>query len=214
MIYSERLRVFLHAMEQPDEYFDSLRAQAQEAGIPIIRKEMERFLQVLLELKKPDRILEVGTATGYSALWMASVTPKQVKITTIEKDALRAGKARRAFERSEWGGRISLLEADAADALAALPDQAYDFIFMDAAKAQYIAFLPQVLRVLCPGGVLVSDNVLQDGVILEPHTALAHRDRTIHTRMREYLRALKKDERLITSIVPIGDGAAVTMLLH
>jgi predicted O-methyltransferase YrrM len=212
MIYSERLRVFLHAMERPDVYFDGLRREAEETGIPIIRKEMERFLQVLLELKNPRQILEVGTATGYSALWMASVTPVKAQITTIERDALRAEKARRAFSCSPWGERIGLIEADAATVLDGLKEDTYDFVFMDAAKGQYITFLPQVLRLMKEGGVLVSDNVLQDGLILEPHTALSHRDRTIHMRMREYLRALKRNENLTTSVVPIGDGAAVSIL--
>ena len=142
---------------------------------------------------------------------MASFAPEYGRITTIEKDALRAEKARGAFERSAWGGRIRLIESDAQDALKDLEEDSFDFVFMDAAKAQYLAFLPQVLRVLRSGGTLVSDNVLLDGVILEPHTALAHRDRTIHQKMRAYLRALRSNDALVTSIVPIGDGAAVTV---
>lgn len=211
MIYGERLRVFLHAMDRPDAFFDDLRMKEEAEGIPIIRKEMESFLQVLFEMKKPEQILEVGTATGYSALRMASFAPEYGRITTIEKDALRAEKARGAFERSAWGGRIRLIESDAQDALKDLEEDSFDFVFMDAAKAQYLAFLPQVLRVLRSGGTLVSDNVLLDGVILEPHTALAHRDRTIHQKMRAYLRALRSNDALVTSIVPIGDGAAVTV---
>ena len=211
MIYGERLRVFLHAMDRPDAFFDDLRMKEEAKGIPIIRKEMESFLQVLFEMKKPEQILEVGTATGYSALRMASFAPEYGRITTIEKDALRAEKARGAFERSAWGGRIRMIESDAQDALKDLEEDSFDFVFMDAAKAQYLAFLPQVLRVLRSGGTLVSDNVLLDGVILEPHTALAHRDRTIHQKMRAYLRALRSNDALVTSIVPIGDGAAVTV---
>ncbi len=211
MIYGKRLRVFLHAMDRPDAFFDDLRMKEEAEGIPIIRKEMESFLQVLFEMKKPEQILEVGTATGYSALRMASFAPEYGRITTIEKDALRAEKARGAFERSAWGGRIRLIESDAQDALKDLEEDSFDFVFMDAAKAQYLAFLPQVLRVLRSGGTLVSDNVLLDGVILEPHTALAHRDRTIHQKMRAYLRALRSNDALVTSIVPIGDGAAVTV---
>ncbi len=211
MIYGERLRVFLHAMDRPDAFFDDLRMKEEAEGIPIIRKEMESFLQVLFEMKKPEQILEVGTATGYSALRMASFAPEYGRITTIEKDALRAEKARGAFERSAWGGRIRMIESDAQDALKDLEEDSFDFVFMDAAKAQYLAFLPQVLRVLRAGGTLVSDNVLLDGVILEPHTALAHRDRTIHQKMRAYLRALRSNDALVTSIVPIGDGAAVTV---
>ncbi len=192
-------------------FFESLRLKAEADQVPIIRREMESFLQVLLELKKPADILEVGSATGYSAMRMASFTPDFVQITTIEKDALRAASARSNFQKSEWAQRISLIEGDALEALKVLESGAYDFIFMDAAKGQYIHFLPEALRVLKTGGVLVSDNVLQDGMILEPHTAVDPRDRTIYQRMRTYLRVLKRTDGLLTSIVPVGDGASVTI---
>ena len=215
MIYSDRLRTFLHALEGPvregDYPFDRLRLQAQEERVPLIRLEMERFLQVLLELKRPQHILEVGTAVGYSAMRMASFTSPDVKITTIENYELRIEEARRNFAACPWSGRISLIEGDALQVLRTLDDSAYDFIFMDAAKAQYIHFLPDVLRVLKTGGLLVSDNVLQDGVILESHYAVERRDRTIYRRMRDYLKVLCRTEGLTTSVVPIGDGAAVTL---
>ncbi len=235
MIYSERLQVFLHACDRPDGlesssadicdeqlsedsaagrqmgYFESLRRKAEEDRVPIIRREMESFLQVLLTMKKPLRILEVGAAIGYSAMRMASFTPEDVKITTIEKDVLRAVQARSNFEQSKWAGRIRLIEADAMEVLESLESEAYDFIFMDAAKGQYLHFLPQILRVLKTDGILVSDNVLQDGMILQPRQAVEPRDRTIYERMRAYLRVLKRTEGLVTSIVPIGDGASVTV---
>ena len=215
MIYSERLQTFLGALEGPlkeGEYpFDRLRKQARENGVPIIRPEMERFLQVLLELEKPERILEVGTATGYSAMRMASFTPDDVTITTIENYALRAEEARRNFASCPWKDRIFLIEGDAADVLGTLESGSYGMVFMDAAKAQYIHFLPDVLRILKTGGLLVSDNVLQDGVILEPRCAVERRDRTIHRRIREYLLLLSRTDGLVTSVVPIGDGAAVTV---
>ena len=215
MIYSDRLRTFLHALEGParegDYPFDRLRLQAQEERVPLIRLEMERFLQVLLELKRPQHILEVGTAVGYSAMRMASFTSPDVKITTIENYEPRIEEARRNFAACPWSGRISLIEGDALQVLRTLDDNAYDFIFMDAAKAQYIHFLPDVLRVLKTGGLLVSDNVLQDGVILESHYAVERRDRTIYRRMRDYLKVLCRTEGLTTSVVPIGDGAAVTL---
>ena len=211
MIYDERIRVFLHAQDRPDPDFDDLRREAEADRIPIIRKEMESFLHVLLELKKPGSILEVGCGTGYSSLRMASYTPSHVQITTIEKDPLRAARARSIFSGSPLGERIRLIEQDAASVLPVLADASYGFLFMDAAKGQYLSFLPHALRVLEPGGVLVSDNVLQDGMILEPRTALEHRDRTIHARMREYLRVLKKREDAVTSVIPVGDGAAVTV---
>lgn len=215
MIYSDRLRTFLHALEGPSEEggypFDRLRLQAQADGVPIIRLEMERFLQILLELKKPEQILEVGTAIGYSAMRMASFTSSDVKITTIENYEPRLEQARRNFASCPWSERIFLIEGDAAQVLGTLETGAYDVVFMDAAKAQYIHFLPDALRVLKTGGLLISDNVLQDGVILESRYAVERRDRTIHRRMREYLKVLCRTEGLVTSVVPIGDGAAVTI---
>jgi len=215
MIYSDRLRTFLHALEGPvreGEYpFDRLRLQAQEEGVPLIRLEMERFLQVLLELKRPHKILEVGTAVGYSAMRMASFTSPDVMITTIENYEPRLKEARRNFAACPWSRRISLIEGDALEVLRTLDDSAYDFIFMDAAKAQYIHFLPDVLRVLKTGGLLVSDNVLQDGVILESHYAVERRNRTIYKRMREYLHEITHRDDLVTTILPIGDGLAVSV---
>ncbi len=252
MIYSERLQIFLHAMDRPDcagetdsaggmesfqnedsaggevsfqnedsaggrrvlrrdPDFEALRDRAGRDGVPIIRREMESFLQVLLEMIKPCHILEVGTATGYSAMRMASFTSEEVKITTIEKDVLRARQARSNFHQAKLDSRINLIEGDAEEVLQDLESEKYEFIFMDAAKGQYLHFLPQILRVLRCEGVLVSDNVLQDGMILEPRCAVEPRDRTIYDRMRRYLRTLKRTEGLVTSIVPIGDGASVTI---
>ena len=215
MIYSERLRVFLHALDGPDLpdrlRFAAFRKEQEAAGVPIIRREMESFLQVLLELKGPQRILEIGAAEGYSSLWMASCTSRETSLTTIEQDPDRILHAREHFGKYAFGERISLIEGDAQQVLPALDGAAYDFVFMDAAKAQYIHFLPDVLRVMKTGAVLVSDNVLQDGVILEPGSAVERRDRTIHRRMREYLKVLKQTDGLLTTVVPIGDGAAVTV---
>ena len=216
MVNNERLVTFLHSLDSGNgSYLDALQAEASGEGVPIIRQEMQSFLQLFLELKKPARILEVGTAVGFSALLMASFTPPDTEITTIENYEKRLVKARKNIASSPWNSRVELLEEDAAAALKRLlqerGEEIYDFIFMDAAKAQYICFLPDVLRLLSPGGVLISDNVLQDGVILESHYAVERRDRTIYKRMREYLYVLKHTEGLVTSIVPIGDGAAVSV---
>ena len=214
MIYSDRLRTFLHALEGPSEEggypFDRLRLQAQADGVPIIRLEMERFLQILLELKKPEQILEVGTAIGYSAMRMASFTSSDVKITTIENYEPRLEQARRNFASCPWSERIFLIEGDAAEILPGL-EGPFDFIFMDAAKGQYIRFLPEVIRLLRPGGVLLSDNVLKEGEILESKFVLTRRNRTIHKRMREYLTVISSDERLRTVLLETGDGAALSV---
>ena len=214
MVNDERLVTFLHSLDSGNgPYLDALQAEASGEGVPIIRQEMQSFLQLFLELKKPARILEVGTAVGFSALLMASFTLPYL-FTRITVCLNLAQMFLKGFD-ALWNSRVELLEEDAAAALKRLlqerGEEIYDFIFMDAAKAQYICFLPDVLRLLSPGGVLISDNVLQDGVILESHYAVERRDRTIYKRMREYLYVLKHTEGLVTSIVPIGDGAAVSV---
>lgn len=232
-----RLRTFLSSMDPSNGPFaDRIRREAEEEGVPIIRQDMESFLRVLLTLKKPSRVLEIGSAVGYSAILMALYTQNiGTVITTIEKDPGRAAAARENFRAalaegmtaggteentgllSGFGtvsfGRISLIEADASVVLRAMAEEGlrYDFIFMDAAKGQYIHFLPDISTILTDGGVLISDNVLQDMTVLDSRYALGRRDRTIHQRMREYLWVLKHTENLVTSIVPAGDGAAVTV---
>lgn len=163
-------------------------------------------------MKQPKRILEVGTAIGFSALLMSEYAPKDCKITTIEKYEKRIPLARENFKKAGKEDSITLLEGDASLILKELTDS-YDFIFMDAAKGQYIHFLPDILKLMPVGGVLVSDNVLQDGDVMESRFAVTRRDRTIHSRMREYLYELKHNELLCTDILPVGDGVTVSVKL-
>lgn len=189
---------------------DQIAREARAAHVPVIRQETAAFLKTMVAAVKPQRILEVGTAVGYSALLMAEVMPEQAHITTIEKFKPRIPLARKHFELAGKARCITLLEGDAEEILAAL-DQPFDFIFMDAAKGQYIHWLPRILELLKPGGVLISDNVLQDGDIIESRFAVERRNRTIHSRMREYLYCLKHTEELETSIIPIGDGVTLSV---
>ena len=129
---------------------------------------------------------------------------------TIENYKKRIPIARENFEKSGFADRITLIPGDAAEVLKTL-DGPYDFIFMDAAKGQYIHFLPEVLRLLDEHGVLITDNVLQDGDVIESHFVVERRNRTIHKRMREYLFELTHNPELLTSVVPLGDGIAITM---
>ena len=163
-----------------------------------------------LAMKKPARILEVGTAVGFSAILMAEYDPVPCQITTIENYEKRIPIARENFKRAGKEAQIALLEGDAAEVLKTLEDP-YDFIFMDAAKGQYIHYLPEVMRLLGTDGVLVSDNVLQEGDIIESRFAVERRNRTIHSRMREYLYELKHHDQLQTSIIPLGDGVALSV---
>jgi len=189
---------------------DELEQTALRMDVPIIRKEMQSLLKMMMVMNKPKQILEVGTAIGFSALLMAEYAPPGCHITTIEKYEKRIPLAKENFERFGRSHQITLLEGDATGILKELT-QTYDFIFMDAAKAQYVNYLPDILRLLEPGGVLLSDNVLQDGDIIESHFAIPRRNRTIHTRMREYLYTLKNHPLLETAILPLGDGVTVSV---
>lgn len=211
MIVNERMVTYINSLDQGHTPFlEELEARAREARVPIIRREMQSFLKTLLAMNQPQNILEVGTAVGFSALLMAQYGPCDCRITTIENYEKRIPVARENFRRAGMEDRITLLEGDAADILKDLKGP-YDLIFMDAAKGQYLHFLPELLRLLPVGGVLVSDNVLQDGDIIESHFAVERRNRTIYKRMREYLRRLKQDPRLSTSILPLGDGVTVSV---
>ncbi len=210
MIVDERMVTFIHSLEtENSEILETIEKEALDTFVPIIRKEMQSFLKVLLAIKKPKKILEVGTAIGFSAILMSEYAPKDCKITTIEKYEKRIPIARENFKRAGKEEQITLLEGDALEILKNL-DESFDFIFMDAAKAQYISYMPEVVRLLEKDGVLISDNVLQDGDIIESRYAVDRRNRTIHSRMREYLYELKHHGLLETSIIPLGDGVALS----
>jgi len=210
MIVDERIVTYINSLEKENsELLEKIEQEALEAFIPIIKKESQSFLKVLLKIHKPMSILEVGTAVGFSALLMCENAHEDCKITTIENYHKRIPEALENFKRLGKESQIKLIQGDAKEVLKELSEQ-YDFIFMDAAKAQYINYLPDVLRLLRPGGILLSDNVLYDGDIVSSRYAIEKRNRTIHDRMREYLYLLKNHEELETSIIPIGDGMAVS----
>ena len=211
MIVEERITSFINSMNKDDEGLVGLiEKEALEQEVPIIRKETKEWIKTMLCIKKPMRVLEVGTAVGFSAIYMNQYLPVGAHITTIEKWEPRIEQAKVNFCRAEVEDDITLLEGDAADILKDLNEK-FDFIFMDAAKGQYIHFLPDVIRLLADDGVLISDNVLQDGEVLDSKYVVNRRNRTIHTRMRDYLYTLKNHEALETSIIPIGDGVALSV---
>lgn len=211
MIIDERLATFINSLDVGNApYLNELERYAKKTNVPIIRTEMQSLLKFLLTMKEPKEILEVGTAIGFSALLMSEYGPKDCHITTIEKYEKRIPLAKENFKKAGKEDSITLLEGDAVDILQTL-EGTYDFIFMDAAKGQYINFLPDILRLLKVGGLLISDNVLQDGDIIESRFAVTRRNRTIHARMREYLYELKHHEDLETVILPVGDGVTISV---
>lgn len=210
MVVDERLVTYINSLDQGNtEILDIIEREALDSYVPIIRKEMQSFLKLLLAMQKPKRILEVGTAVGFSAILMAEYDPEACEITTIENYEKRIPIAKENFKRAGKEDQITLIEGDAAEVLKQLSEP-YDMIFMDAAKGQYIHFMPDILRLLKSGGVLVSDNVLQDGDIIESHFAVTRRNRTIYKRMREYLYELTHRDDLVTAVLPIGDGITVS----
>ncbi len=211
MIVDERIVDYIRSLEtRNSEILEMIEQEALKERVPIIRKEMQSFLKVLLLLKRPERILEIGAAVGFSALLMSEYAGNGCRIDTIENYEKRIQKAEENIKRAGKEEQIHLLKGDAMEILKTL-EEPYDMIFVDAAKAQYIAYFPEVMRLLNKDGMLISDNVLQDGGIMESRFAVERRDRTIHSRMREYLYLLKHDERLETAVVPIGDGASVSV---
>lgn len=211
MIVDERMVTFINSLELPESpLLETIEKEALDTYVPIIRTETKSLLKVLLALKKPMKILEVGTAVGFSALVMNAYAPEGSKITTIEKYEKRIPIARENFRRAGKESDITLIEGDALEVMKGLTGP-YDFVFMDAAKGQYIHYLPEVTRLLAPGGLLVSDNVLQDGDVTKSRFAVERRNRTIHSRMREYLFELKHNEEFETTILPVGDGVALSV---
>lgn len=211
MIVDERMVTYIRSLEVPESaVIEAIEQEALRDRVPIIRKEMQSFLKVLLMIKRPMRILEVGAAVGFSSILMSEYMPEGGHITTIENYDKRIPIARANFKRAGKEEQIDLIEGDALEVMQGL-EGPYDLIFVDAAKGQYIHYLPEVMRLLGVDGVLVSDNVLQEGDIIESRFAVERRNRTIHSRMREYLYELKHHDQLQTSIIPLGDGVALSV---
>ena len=212
MIVDERMVTYIRSLERPENpVIEAIEQEALDSFVPIIRKETQSFLKVMMLMNRPARVLEVGTAVGFSAILMSEYLPEGSHITTIENYEKRIPIAKENIKKAGKENVIALLEGDALEIMPTLKDDSFDFVFMDAAKAQYINFLPHVLRLMKTGGVLITDNVLQEGDLIESKYVVRRRDRTIHKRMREYMYEVKNNEQLETSIVPIGDGITISV---
>lgn len=211
MIVDNRITEYLHSLETSrGELLDTIEKKAIEDGIPIIRSETAALLRSLTAALRPENILEIGTAVGYSALQMRQVMPENCHITTIEKYEKRIPEAKENFRKAGEESRITFLEGDADMWLKELKGKQFDLVFMDAAKGQYLNWLPLLLDLMPVGAVLISDNVLQDGDVVQSRFAVQRRNRTIHSRMREYLYELKHMEEFETAVIPIGDGVTIS----
>ncbi len=211
MIVNDRIVSYIQSLESKNtKILEEMELYAIDNNVPIIRKEVESFLKVLILMKKPLKVLELGTAIGYSAILMSEYMPKEGKIVTIENYEKRIVTAQDNIKKAGKEETIILLKGDALDIMPSLDEQ-FDFVFIDAAKAQYINFLPHVLRLLKKDGILLADNVLQEGDLIESRYAVTRRDRTIHSRMRDFLYKVKHMEELETTIIPIGDGMTLSV---
>lgn len=206
---TDRMKIFLESMEAGNTPFlEQLEQEARLGHVPVIRRAEQSALKVLLAVKKPAAVLEIGTAVGFSAILMC--TYSDARVTTIENYEKRIPIARKNFLKSGFSDRITFLTGDAGTILPSLTEK-FDLIFMDAAKGQYMTWLTEAERLLLPGGVLLSDNVLQDGSLLDSHFAVERRNRTIYKRMRQYLHSITDSRIWTTTILPVGDGLAVSV---
>ena len=180
---------------------------ARSFEIPIVKKEVCKLLEVLVKIKKPRRILEIGTAIGYSSIVFAKSV--DANIVTIEIDDYIGSIAKEIIGKFGYEDRIEVVIGDANDEIPKL-EGSFDFVFMDRAKGQYSRYFEKIDPILEDGGVLVSDNILFKGYVSHPDET-PRRDRTIVRRLREYLDILTSREGLTTSILPIDDGLAISV---
>ena len=210
MMDEDRIAAFIRSFEaNGDPFLARLRRTAEERRIPILKPETEALLSFFAELKKPERALEIGTAIGYSGTVLLKKSAA-TRLFTVENDEARASEAAENFCRAGVSDRVELFVEDASEVLPKLKGP-FDLLFLDAAKAQYVVWLPELLRLMRPGSVLISDNVFREGSILESRYAIRRRDRTIHDRMRAFLLEIKRSDELESMILPLGDGVAVSV---
>lgn len=250
MDYS-RVNSFLESFISDDEgKLNDIYLDARARGIPVIRKNTKELLKLLILMSGPEKILEVGAAVGYSALYMDSVSKGRgisPKIVTIELEEERADEAEENFRKllgietknirdtmeecctsggdalenygstsdDKLNNNITLLRGDAYEVMKKMDVQHYgtfDMIFIDAAKAQYKNYMEEAIRLSHKGTIIITDNILLDGEIIESHFLVEKRDRTVHDKMREFLKNIKNDERLSTVLLSVGDGMSVSIV--
>ena len=189
-----------------------LQRQAYEEGLPIIPNDVARLMSVLLGIMQPKRILEIGMAVGFSSIFMSGFLAEGGSITTIDRYPYMIERARDNFKRFGKEDTIKLIVGDAAEVIREL-DEEFDVVFLDAAKGQYINFLPDIVRLTRKGGLIIADDVLQDGRVARERLDVPRRQRTTHTRLNEFLNRISTDKGLRSSILTVGDGVALIQKL-
>ncbi|EGP5555642.1 O-methyltransferase [Enterococcus faecium] len=205
-VVKEELLDFMRTQQKklPGE-LGKLEEEAHVAEVPVIPHETVVFLKFLLGQLQPERILEIGAAIGFSSSVMATTIGENAHVTTIDRFDVMIEKAKKNYERLGLTDKVTLLEGQAADILPELSGP-YDFIFMDSAKSKYIEFLPECLRLLRKGGVLMVDDIFQGGTILLPDEEIPRGKRAIHRKLNEFLRVVVDHPDLTSTILPLGDG--------
>ena len=213
MLSDERISSYICSLDSLDKYksdfLKGVEERALKDDVPIIRTETQNLIRFLITAFKPEKILEIGAAVGFSSIFMWEMSGKAVDILTIENYEKRIPIALDNIEKAGASANIKLIEGDAFQVIKEL-DGTYPFIFMDGPKGQYINYLPEINRLLAPGGILLTDNILRDGDICESRYAVTRRDRTIHKRVRDYLYEITHRDDLETVILNNGDGVALT----
>lgn len=214
MIDGKRIPEYIDSLIPANsDLIEEIRAQAVKDSMPIIRRDGEQLLKALLKMNNPKRILEIGTCVGYSAIIMAEGTEDDCHIYTCEIGKADYDMAVANVEKAGYSQKITCFLCDATDKINEYAEagETFDFIFMDAAKAQYINWLPNITKLLKKGGVLLSDNILHDGDIVESRFAVERRDRTTHARLREYLYELTHSDEYTTSVLNVADGMSISV---
>ncbi|MCL2169690.1 MAG: O-methyltransferase [Defluviitaleaceae bacterium] len=189
-----------------------LQRRSYSEGLPIISRDVVNFLSLMLSVKPPHNVLEIGCAVGFSASLFAEHLAKNGRVTTIDRYELMTSRAKKNFEMLGITDKIRLIEEDAATALPRLMEngESFDFIFMDCSKGQYVRFFPYVVQLLEDGGIFCTDDIFQGGSLVKDLQEIPRRDRTIHRNMHEFLQMVMAEDALRTVILPIGDGLLVS----
>lgn len=190
---------------------EKIKKKALEDKVPIIMDDtLEVVAKILTEIK-PNKILEIGTAVGYSAICFSEYLQENGKIDTLERDTERVKEARENIKKAEVEDKINIYEGDAVEILPTLNDE-YDVVFIDAAKGKYPFFLNQALRMIRQGGVIIADNVLYKGYVMSDYNK--HKQRTAVRNLREYIAEITNNDKLETKILEVGDGLAISKVTN
>ena len=209
----ERISDFILSFNRNDEELSLIKDYAVKNHVPIIRDETKDFLNTILKITKPKCILELGTAIGYSTLVIYKALEGHFdKFLTVEENIDRIVDAKNNIDKYFIKDKVNLIESDISKFLEEYKENdCFDFIFLDAAKAQYIVWLPYIKRLMKKGAILIADNIFKDGEILESKYYIIKRDRTIHKRMREFLHTISNDDDFDTNLFNLGDGISVSI---